>query len=68
MYGVGLKMVELNKAFLEGISDLDCDENMGKFLKKILDYELILSDDKSYTQTDISEKYRALIENFSDGE
>lgn len=61
-------MVELNKAFLEGISDLDCNENMRKFLKKILDYELVLNDDKSYTQATISEQYRTLIENFSDEE
>ena len=61
-------MVDLNNAFIDGISDLDCDENMEKFLKKILNYELILYEDKNNTQTTISEQYRSLIENFSEGE
>ena len=63
-----MMMVELNKAFLKGISDLDLDENMDKFLSKILQYELQLSDSKNRTQNEISEKYGELIENFAEGE
>lgn len=61
-------MVDLNKDFINGISDLECDESMDKFLKKILNYELELYKEKNNTQTAISEQYRILIENFSDGE
>ncbi len=60
--------VDLNKAFLEGIDDLDCDEQMSKFLKKILKYEFDLNKNRNQTQTDISEQYRNWIENFSDGD
>lgn len=61
-------MVDLNNDFIEGISSLDCDENMDKFLKKILDYELQLYKEKNNTQSKISEKYRSLIETFSEEE
>ena len=61
-------MVDLNDAFLDGISNLDCDETMEIFLKKILNYELELNNDKSSTQTTISEQYRSWIENSSEGE
>ena len=44
------------------------DESMLLISEKILDYELVLNDDKSYTQATISEQYRTLIENFSDEE
>lgn len=60
--------MDLNKAFLEGIDDLDCDEQMSKFLKKILKYEFDLNKNRNQTQTDISEQYRNWIENFSDGD
>lgn len=61
-------MVDLNNSFVEGISDLDCDENMAKFLKKILNYELSLNKDKNNTQSTILENYRSVIENFSEGD
>ncbi len=68
MYCVGFIMVDLNKAFEEGISNLECDEKMGKFLEKVLKYELSLSDDKNSTQSAISEQYRKWIENSSEGD
>lgn len=58
-------MVDLNKAIIDGISDIDCDENVAKFLEKILKYELQLSDDKNSTKTKISQQYREWIENYS---
>ena len=61
-------MVDLNKSFEEGISNLECDKSMADFLEKVLKYELSLSDDKSSTQTAISEQYRKWIENFSEGD
>lgn len=61
-------MVDLNKAFDEGISNLECDEKMAAFLEKVLKYELSLSDDKNTTQSAISEQYRKWIENFSEGD
>ena len=61
-------MVELNKAFSEVISNLECDEKMENFLNKVLKYELELSDEKISTRTEISEQYRKWIENFSDGD
>ena len=61
-------MVELNKAFEEGISDLDCDKSMSKFLNKILKYELSLDENKNKTQNDILNDYRSWIENFSEGD
>lgn len=61
-------MVDLNKDFIDGISDLECSGNMDKFLKKILNYELELYKEKNNTQSTISEEYRILIENFSEEE
>lgn len=61
-------MGDLNKAFEEGIANLECDKKMDVFLKKVLKYESSLSEDKSSTQTTISEKYRKWIENFSEGD
>ena len=60
--------VDLNNAFLEGIDELDCDEQINKFLKKILKYEFDLNKHRNQTQTDISEQYRNWIENFSEGD
>ncbi len=61
-------MVDLNKAFEKGISDLDCNKKMDDFLIKILKYELNLSENKNTTQSTISEKYREFIENVAEGE
>ena len=61
-------MVDLNKAFDEGISNLECDKKMVDFLEKVLKYELSLTEDKNSTQTSISEQYQKWIENFSEGD
>ena len=61
-------MVELNKSFEEGISDLDCNEQMSKFLIKILNYELNLNENKNKTQSDVLEQYRKWVEYSSEGD
>lgn len=61
-------MVKLNKAFETGISELDCDVTMKKFLNGILEYESNLSENKNATQSVVSEKYRHMIENVAEGE
>lgn len=61
-------MIALNKDFVDGISELECEENMDKLLNKILNYELELYKNKNNTTSKIQEQYREFIENFSEEE
>lgn len=61
-------MVELNKIFLKGISDLNCDKQMNEFLKNVLKYEWTFNENKNRTQSDVLDQYRKFIENSSEGD
>lgn len=61
-------MDHLNRDIKEGISDLNCDDDMKSFLKDILEYELELYNKPGKTKKSISEEYNKYISIFSEGE
>ena len=59
-------MAQISNEIIEGIDELNCDENISKTMKEVLNKELIYYKDKNKTKKEIIEEYKQIITNIAE--